>query len=134
MPAPTEPNDVAHKAALRLRVLERVASGPVAPAELLRSLGGGFGRAAVQAAVREMVAAGEIAYALEHGRSVLEPSVDRPVRVSERITLVPPGKGGEPPPHGVLVYIAAGAAFGAGRHPTTRLALRGVDVALTYGD
>jgi ribosomal protein L11 methyltransferase len=30
----------------------------------------------------------------------------------------------------VLVHIAAGAAFGAGRHPTTRLALRAVDVAL----
>jgi ribosomal protein L11 methyltransferase len=131
MPAPTEPNDAAHKEALRLRVLERVASGPVAPAELLRSVGGGFGRAAVQAAIRELVGTGEIAYALEHGRSVLEPSVDRPMRVSERITLAPPGKGGEPTPHGVLVHIAAGAAFGAGRHPTTRLALRGVDAALT---
>jgi ribosomal protein L11 methyltransferase len=130
MPTPTEPIDAADKEALRLRVLELVAGGPVAPAELRRRVGGSFRRAAVQAVVREMVAAGEIAYAFEHGRSVLEPSVDRPVRVSERITLAPPGKGGEPPPHGVLVHIAAGAAFGAGRHPTTRLALRGVDVAL----
>ncbi len=133
MPAPTEPNDAAHKEALRLRVLERVAGGPVAPAELLRSVGGGFGRAAVQVAVRELVAAGEIAYALEHGCTVLSPSFDRPVRVSERVTLAPPEKCVEPPAGGILVRLAAGAAFGVGRHPTTRLSLRGVDLALKPG-
>jgi ribosomal protein L11 methyltransferase len=31
------------------------------------------------------------------------------------------------------VRLAAGAAFGAGRHPTTRLALRGIDFALKPG-
>jgi ribosomal protein L11 methyltransferase len=135
MPTPTDPLGAAERATVRARVLARVARGPVAPAELLRKLctGAGRTRPAVQAAIRELVAAGEIAYTLEHGRSVLEPSFDRPVRVSERITLTPPEKCDAPPAGGVLVRLAAGAAFGAGRHPTTRLALRGIDFALKPG-
>jgi ribosomal protein L11 methyltransferase len=135
MPTPIDPPVAADPETVRARVLAQVASGPVAPAELLRKLcvGAGRTRAAVQTAIRELVAAGEIAYTLEHGRSVLEPSFDRPVRVSDRVTLAPPEKCDAPPAGGVLVRLAAGAAFGAGRHPTTRLALRGIDFALKPG-
>lgn len=133
MPTPTDPPVAADPETTRARVLAQVARGPVAPAELLRKLCAGRTRAAVQTAIRELVAAGEIAYTLEHGRSVLEPSFDRPVRVSDRITLAPPEKCDAPPAGGVLVRLAAGAAFGAGRHPTTRLALRGIDFALQPG-
>lgn len=135
MPTPTDPLVAADPETLRALVLAQVARGPVAPAELLRKLCAGAGRprAAVQTAIRELAAAGEIAYTLEHGRSVLEPSFDRPVRVSDRITLAPPEKCDAPPAGGVLVRLAAGAAFGAGRHPTTRLALRGIDFALKPG-
>jgi ribosomal protein L11 methyltransferase len=87
-------------------------------------------RARVKAAVRDLVAAGEIAYVSEHGRIVVEPSFDRPVRVSERIILAPPGREAAASAGDAVVWIAAGAAFGAGRHPTTRLALRGIEAAL----
>lgn len=132
MPVPTVPPGPADPEtdALKVAVRACVARGPVAPAELLASLGRPGSRTALRQAVREMVAAGELAYALEHGRTVLEASFDRPVRVSERITLAPPDRGGTPLGGGVLVRLTAGAAFGAGRHPTTRLALRGIDRAL----
>jgi ribosomal protein L11 methyltransferase len=130
MPSPTDPAAAAERADVRAQVLARVAAGPIAPAELLNQLGrASRRRSVVQEVIRELVGAGEIAYALEHGRTVLEPSFDRPVSVSARITLAPPGKSGKPAA-GVLVRLAAGAAFGAGRHPTTRLALRGIDAAL----
>lgn len=88
-------------------------------------------RGLVRAAVQELVAAGELAYTFEHGRTFLEPSFDRPVRVGERIILSPPGKRSRPEAGDVVIRIMAGASFGAGRHPTTRLALRGIEHVLT---
>ena len=87
-------------------------------------------REKVQAAIRELVAAGELAYTFEQGRTFLEPSFDRPVRVAERIVLSPPGKAFQPEAGDVAIRIMAGASFGRGRHPSTRLALRGVEFAL----
>jgi ribosomal protein L11 methyltransferase len=87
-------------------------------------------RETVQAAIRELVAAGELTYTFEHGATFLEPSFDRAVRVAERIVLSPPGKDFPPEPGDVVIRIMAGASFGAGRHPSTRLALRGIEVAL----
>jgi ribosomal protein L11 methyltransferase len=114
-------------------VRARAANGPVAPGELMRALGRVRSRPALHHAIREMVDNGELAYTLEHGRTLLELSFDRPMRVSGRITLAPPGRESPLPAGGVLVRLAPGAAFGAGRHPTTRLALRGVDRALERG-
>ena len=87
-------------------------------------------RERVQAAIRELVAAGELAYTFEHGATFLEPSFDRPVRVAERIVLSPPGKAFQPEAGDLVIRIMAGASFGAGRHPTTRLALQGIELAL----
>jgi ribosomal protein L11 methyltransferase len=113
-------------------VRARVARGPIPPGEILKELGGAPGatRRSVRSAIRDLVACGEIAYAVAHGRTVLEPSFHRAVSVSPRITLAPPDAGGAPQQDGVVVRIACGAAFGAGQHPTTRLALRGIDAVL----
>lgn len=121
---------------LHRRILEAVAARRCTPADLLRELGGKGreGQGAVRRALRELIAAGELRYLLEAGRSWIEPSFARAVRVSARIVLCPEGAGpGESPP-GVVVRIAPGAAFGAGGHPTTRLALRGIDYALAVGE
>jgi ribosomal protein L11 methyltransferase len=83
-----------------------------------------------KANLRALVAAGELVYVFEHGRNFLEPSFDRPVRVSDRIVLAPPGRTFQPSPADVVIRILPGAAFGAGRHPTTRLALKGIDFIL----
>jgi ribosomal protein L11 methyltransferase len=83
-----------------------------------------------KASLRALVAAGELVYVFEHGRNFLEPSFDRPVRVSDRIVLAPPERTFQPGSADVVIRITPGAAFGAGRHPTTRLALKGIDFVL----
>jgi ribosomal protein L11 methyltransferase len=106
------------------------------PADITKELGGRLklNKNRVQRAIRDLVAAGELAYTFEHGRSFLEPSFDRPVRVAERIVLIPPEKAFAGGPEDVVIRIMPGASFGAGRHPTTRLALRGIEFALTRSE
>lgn len=99
--------------------------------ELAGRLGGGSaaGRRAVRQVVRSLVTAGKLEYTERHGRSVVEPAFRRPLRVTERLVLLPErvALAGEDPPESIAVWLAAGAAFGAGDHPSTRLALRAVD-------
>jgi len=75
-------------------VLNRIGGRRHVPADLLKELARDLNlpRERVQAALRELVAVGELAYTFEHGRTFLEPSFDRPVRVSGRIILTPPGQ------------------------------------------
>jgi ribosomal protein L11 methyltransferase len=117
---------------LRRAALNRVGTGRWAPADLLKELARHthLGREQARALLRGLVAAGELAYVSEHGRTVIEPSFDRPVRVSDRIVLTPPGRSFAAGATDAVIRIAPGAAFGAGRHPSTRLALRGIDFRL----
>jgi len=118
-------------------VLNRVGGRRCVPADFLKELMRDLNlpRKQLQASLRELVAAGELAYVCEHGRTFLEPSFDRPVRVSDRIVLTPPGRAFQPSPTDGVIGIMPGAAFGAGRHPTTRLALKAIDFALgPYGE
>jgi ribosomal protein L11 methyltransferase len=113
-------------------VLKFIAGRRQTPADILKSLSQppAFRKLAVQDAIRELVASGELAYTAEHGSTFLEPSFDRPVRVSEHIVLSPPDRDVLPGPGDIVVRLRPGAAFGVGRHPTTRLALRGIEFAL----
>lgn len=122
----------ADPAALCAAIRERLASGRRTPDALVKELSGGSPelRRAARAAIARLVAAGEIAYRFAHGTTFLEPSFDRPVAVAPRIVLAPPGREPAAAPDAVVVVIAPGASFGEGRHPTTRLALRGIDFAL----
>lgn len=115
--------------------MDRIGARRRTPAELFRELARDMGlpRERLQASLRELVAAGELAYVFEHGRTFLEPSFDRPVRVSDRIVLTPPGRALRPCPADAVIRIMPGAAFGAGRHPTTRLALKAIDFVLGRG-
>jgi len=80
--------------------------------------------------IRELVAAGELAYTYEYGCTFLERSFARPVRVSKHVILQPPGHNCPCGPDMVTVQIQAGASFGDGRHPTTRLSIRGIEMVL----
>jgi len=91
---------------------------------------GGTGRQRVKEAIRALVGRGALGYTYVYGTSFLEPSFDRPVRVSHRIVIKPPHRRYEPPPGEVVIDIAGGAAFGNGAHPTTCLALQSIDVVL----
>jgi ribosomal protein L11 methyltransferase len=101
-------------------------------AEVERELARRFGLSRRQArtVIRHLVGTGELTYTYEHGSSFLERSYHRPVKIGERVVLVPadgPFRAGD---EEVVVRIAPGSSFGSGRHPTTRLALRGLEQAL----
>ena len=84
----------------------------------------------IKSVIRDLVTGGDLVYTYEYGRTFLEPSFARPVRVSEHIVLQPPGHHYSTKLNDVVVKIKAGASFGAGNHPTTRLALKGIEFVL----
>ena len=84
----------------------------------------------IKSVIRDLVAAGELVYTYEYGNTYLERSFAKPVRVSTHIVLQPPGHHCRTGAKDVAVSIKPGASFGAGNHPTTRLALQGIDFAL----
>jgi ribosomal protein L11 methyltransferase len=116
-------------AAMRLLAERHEGLTPRAMAGFLAAAFGrrrGWGRAAVSA----LVAAGALAYREQHGHTIIEPSFGRPVRLSPRVIVAPPGIPCSPGGSAVVVRLAHGAAFGTGQHPTTRLSVRGIDAAL----
>lgn len=90
----------------------------------------GLTKKQVKDIIRDLVSDGELVYTYELGSTFLEPSFNRPVRVSARVVLKPPGHHYRPQSEEVVIQIKPGAAFGDGRHPTSRLAIRGIEHAL----
>jgi ribosomal protein L11 methyltransferase len=87
-------------------------------------------RKEIRRAIRRLVSKRELGYTYEHGCSFLEPSFQRPVRISRRVVLKPPGVNGFQQPGDIEIELMHGASFGTGRHPTTRLSIRGIEFAL----
>jgi len=83
--------------------------------------------------IRELVNSGELAYTYEYGRTFLERSFARPVRISQHIVLQPPDHHHRGNSNDVVVKIKPGVSFGAGNHPTTRLAIKGIEFVLLGG-
>ena len=82
---------------------------------------------AAQKIISHLVANGELSYTYEFGSSFLEISFYRPLRVGTKVYLLPPGWQKPVPANGINLQVQSGAAFGCGRHPTTRLSLRGIE-------
>ncbi|MGB5423903.1 MAG: 50S ribosomal protein L11 methyltransferase [Desulfobacterales bacterium] len=103
----------------------------VSPGELRNVLSNQYflGARQVRTIIRSLLTAGELSYSYEYGASYLEISVQRPLNVTKRIVILPPGVDLDPGKSSVAVRISTGASFGSGRHPTSRLALRGIDAA-----
>jgi ribosomal protein L11 methyltransferase len=83
-----------------------------------------------RAIINALVCEGELIYTYEHGCNFVVTSFYRPVNVSRRIVLLPPNLRYRPANHEIIVRIQSGAAFGSGEHPTTCLALRGIEYAM----
>lgn len=139
MPSHINPRDPSGKeeptagvADLRHGILKLIGDRRRPPADIVKAVAATSNllKCQVRSLIRGLVAAGEIRYAFEHGRTYLEPSFDRPVRIGKRIVLIPPGRGFRPQPGDAVIRIEAGASFGAGNHPTTRLALRAIEAVL----
>jgi ribosomal protein L11 methyltransferase len=105
----------------------------VSPGELRNVLSKRYslGPCQVRAIINSLLAAGELSYTYEYGTSYLDISFRRPLNVTERIVILPPGVDLDPGKSSAAVRIGTGASFGSGRHPTTRLALRGIDAAVS---
>lgn len=84
----------------------------------------------IKSLIRDLVAGGELTYTYEYGCTFLERSFAKPVRVSKHIVLQPPGHHHHLDQNDVVVQIKPGASFGAGNHPTTRLAIKGIEFVL----
>jgi len=82
--------------------------------------------------LRELVEAGQVCQTWTEGVSFYEPGFLRPLSVGERLVLARPGAG-RPDPEKVPVFLPPGAAFGLGRHPTTRLACTLLEKVLGHG-
>ncbi len=87
----------------------------------------GVGRNEVKNGIRALVDAGELEYSLEFGSSFLRPSFNRPVRIGRRVVVRPPDMRWPERAGDAVIVIARGAAFGSGVHPTTRLAVLGIE-------
>jgi len=81
----------------------------------------------IKTAFKELVAAGELSYTYLFGNTYLELSFIKPVRVAERVILKPPEFSFRPEKQELVVNLMAGASFGTGQHPTTRLCIRGLE-------
>lgn len=83
---------------------------------------------AVLSSIKELVADGTLQYTSHFNTTHLELNFCKPVRISQRIVLMPQGHTCDPSDDGIrVIRMIQGGAFGIGDHPTTRLALRAVD-------
>ena len=80
--------------------------------------------------ISDLVTKGEITYIYQYGCTFLERSFNKPVHISKRVVLKPPEIDYTPRSEEVVINIRHGASFGTGQHPTTRLAIRGIEHAL----
>jgi ribosomal protein L11 methyltransferase len=90
----------------------------------------------LETAINDLVLSRELTYTYQFGCSFLEKSYEKPTRVSRRVVLKPPNIVYEPESGDIVIKILKGASFGFGDHPTTRLAIQGIETALfnKYGD
>ena len=90
----------------------------------------GLDKPRAKAALKDLVALGHLEYAYEFGSTYLVQSFNKPVRLSPHVVVKPPGYRYQPASDEVVMQIKPGAAFGDGRHPTTRLSVKAIDFLL----
>lgn len=124
--------DPAHR---RILDLLSEAETHLTPAELTARIARetGLSRREAKGTIRRLVAAGRLAYADRHGRTVVELSRLRAIAMSERVILAPPGISVPHRPGRVVVRLRPGPAFGDGGHPTSALSVRAIDRLLRPG-
>ena len=106
------------------------------PQALHKKIAHTFGLTTRQSAkiIDALVTSGELTYTYHMGHSFLEISFNRPVHVSNRVVLKPPNFNYNARRGEVVIDLKAGAAFGMGAHPTTQLAIKGIEFALASTD
>lgn len=117
---------------LKAAILAYVAENPakLTREAVTRKFSPDYSKKALKTAVRALLEENALCYSAMCGVSFLELSYNRPVRVSKRLVLAPPRVSYSPKAGEVLIRLTPGAAFGLGDHPSTRLALEGLDRAM----
>jgi ribosomal protein L11 methyltransferase len=119
---------------IRKAILENVAasSARLTPQHLEKTLMEihGLDKPRARAVIKDLVTRGQLEYSYEFGSTYLVPSFNKPVRISAHVVVQPPGHRYRPAPDDVVIQIKPGAAFGGGRHPTTRLSVNAIEYVL----
>ena len=90
----------------------------------------GLNKKQIKTVIRDLIFSGDLTYTYEFGCTFLERSLNKPVRISRQVVLIPPDHSYRSKPTDVVVQITPGASFGAGNHPTTRLAIKAIEFVL----
>jgi ribosomal protein L11 methyltransferase len=80
--------------------------------------------------LKDLIGQGELEYTYEFGSTYLVRSFSKPVRIATHVVIMPAGHSYSPAPDDVVIQIKSGAAFGGGRHPTTRLSVKAIEYVL----
>ena len=104
----------------------------VTPGELEKALSRKYSleKKEIRSLIRGLVTENFLTYTNHYGRTFIEKSFNKPVRISKHVILKPPGFYYKSKADDVVIEIGQGVSFGNGQHPTTRLAIRGIEYAL----
>ena len=131
MPLPTKNLD---EELIQKEIMEIVTASParLTPQYLQKTIceTRGLEKARARAVLKDLVALSELEYTYEFGSTYLVRSFNKPVRISPHVVIKPPGHPYQSSPENVVIQIKPGAAFGGGRHPTTRLSLKAIEYFL----
>ena len=81
----------------------------------------------IESAIKLLIADGSLMYTNHFGTTYLEKSIKKPVRLSKNVILKPPEVNFESHEDDVVINLMPGSAFGTGEHPSTRLAVSGLE-------
>lgn len=113
------------------KIMEIVAASPsrLTPPCLEKTISEKYGldKTLAQAMLKDLVAQGQLEYTYEFGSTYLVRSFNKPVRIATHVVIIPAGQSYQPASDDVVIQIKSGAAFGGGRHPTTRLSVKAIE-------
>jgi len=83
--------------------------------------------------LKELITEKELEYTYFFGSTYIEPSFNKPVKITERFVLTPYGLKETCSKNDINIFIDPGISFGSGRHPTTRLSLKALEHVISCG-
>lgn len=120
--------------AIQNAIIDHVAASPTkkTPQYLEKILSEAFGlnKTGARKLLKDLIVQGDLEYTYEFGSTYLVRSFNKPVRIASHVVLLPVGQSYRPETDEVAIQIKSGAAFGGGRHPTTRLSVKAIDYIL----
>ncbi|MBF0226976.1 MAG: 50S ribosomal protein L11 methyltransferase [Desulfobacterales bacterium] len=90
----------------------------------------GVDRKQVKLCIKKLIEKEEVVFNFEHGHTFLERSFNKPVQLSNYVVIKPSNISYQKKNKEIVVNIEKGISFGDGRHPSTRLAIKGIEYCL----